>query len=242
MALKQNNQSGNILLFILIAILLIGLLTLSLTRSNNSTNETGSYELQQITISNFLRYSKTLENGITQLMARGCGENDISFENSNVSGYENPNAPSDNSCHLFEPEGAGLEWQTPDNKVSALPYGIYGDHVVHGVGSTDSPLSNANADLILVLPDVSASLCAAINLQVDNGVTGIPEDRGDSISDGTERKFIGTFSADDDISGETSGDICPQDSNTPLCGITAGCFKEGAGAEFNVFYSVLYTR
>ena len=235
-------QSGNILLFILIAILLIGLLTISLTRSNNSTNETGSYEQQQIVISSFLRYAKTLQNGILQLMAAGCGENEISFENSVVTGYENTNAPSDNSCHLFESEGAGLSWQTPDVKITNLPYAIYGDHSVHGVGTTDKPIVAGNADLIIVMPNIPASLCDAVNRQTGNGITTTPTDRGDSISDGTERKFIGTFTADDDISGDPGNDICPEDGYTALCGVTTGCFQEAAGGEYNVFYSVLYPR
>ncbi|MEM7617797.1 MAG: hypothetical protein AAF244_00305 [Pseudomonadota bacterium] len=238
----QEKQAGNILVFILIAILLIGLLTISLTRSNNSTNETGNYELQQITISNFMRYAKNLEIGIQMLKSRGCGENEISFDNPVEDGYENLEAPDDFSCHIFEAEGAGLEWQEPDRKISRLPYAIYGDHVIHGIGSTSEPFVNANADLILVMRDIPAQLCEAINLHLDNGLTSVPIDRGDSISDGTERKFIGEFTADEDISGDQGTDICSEDVDTALCGITSGCFKEGAGEEFNVFYSVLYAR
>lgn len=239
---NQIKQSGNILLFILIAILLIGLLTISLTRSNNSTNETGSYELQQITISNFLRYAKDIEIGIKMLQSRGCGENEISFDNPVEDGYENLEAPDDYSCHIFEPEGAGIEWQEPDRKISRRPYAIYGDHVIHGVGSTDIPFINTNADLILVMTDISNSLCENINRQLDNGLETIPIDRGESFSDSTERKFIGEFIAYDDISGDPGTDICSEDVDTALCGVTSGCFKEGAGEEFNVFYSVLYAR
>jgi len=234
-------QSGNVLLFVLIAILLIGLLTISLTRSSNNTNETGSYEQNVIVLNQIMRYAKNIENAITQLLARGCSENELSFENNVVAGYTNANAPADNSCHLFEPEGAGLTWETPPATVTALPYEIFGETTIHGVGTTDSPLVASNADLVIYLPDIPVNLCTIINRTINNGVTAIPEDGGDII-DGADAKFTGTYTNVESVSGEVGATICPAGGTTPLCGITTGCFKEETGNEYNLFYHVLYAR
>ena len=75
----MKNQSGNILLFILIAILLIGLLTVSLTRSSNQSNDTGDYEQNVIAANKLLAYTKSMQIATQTLLQRGCGENDISF-------------------------------------------------------------------------------------------------------------------------------------------------------------------
>ena len=238
----KNNQSGNVLIFILIAIVLIGLLTTVLTRSSNTSNETGDYEQRQIIASQALRYVKEIETTIQSLKAQGCGENQLSFENSKEAGYSNANAPVDNSCHIFEPQGGGMVWEDPPQNITAQPWAIYGDHAVHGIGSTDSPLINRNADLIMVMRDIPSFICNAINLQLRLGLASPPTDQGSSISDGTEVKFQGTYAGNESITGANNADFCPDDSTTPLCYKNSGCYEEGGNAGYYVFYHVLLGR
>ena len=93
-----------------------------LNRSSSSTNETGGYERNSIQASEILAYANTIENGVQSLLARGCGENELSFwydsdNNGTENGsdrYYNSDAPTDQSCHIFEPEGAGVRRITQD--------------------------------------------------------------------------------------------------------------------------------
>lgn len=148
-------QSGNALWFILIAIGLLGLLTVSLTRSGSNTNETGSFEQNQIAVSQILTYAKSIENAVQSLLSRGCSENEISFDNNIVTGYENLNAPDDNSCHVFEPEGAGMSIEYE----SAL--------YTSALSITD--VYSSRSELLFILENMGNNQCQQINR-----ITGAP--------------------------------------------------------------------
>lgn len=140
-------QKGNALIFILIAIALLGLLTVTLSRSGDSTNETGSFEQNQIAASEILTYAKSIENAVQMLLARGCSENDISFENNIIAGYVNP--PDNPSCKVFDAAGAGMTWEQPSP--------IYtGAFQLAGIETN-------RADLLMLIEDMDDTLCAGIN-------------------------------------------------------------------------------
>ena len=112
-------ESGNALWFILIAIALIGGLTVMLSRSTGTSEDTGDFERTQISATEIMREAKAFEIAVDNLRARGCGENDISFwhdsdgnsvENASDD-YYNAGSPTDRKCHVFQPEGAGLRYQ-----------------------------------------------------------------------------------------------------------------------------------
>ena len=54
----MTHQKGNALWFILVAISLLGLLTIMLSRSSSTSNETGSYEQNIIGANGILSYVK----------------------------------------------------------------------------------------------------------------------------------------------------------------------------------------
>lgn len=193
---RNDEQSGNALIFILIAIALLGLLTVTMTRSGDSTNDTGDYEQNQIAASEILGYAKSIENAVQQLLARGCSENELSFENSTVAGYTNANSPTDNSCHVFEPEGAGMTYQAPnedwlDNSKSAetnyLTWGFNGGYQIIGAESN-------NTDLIVRKAHLEKEMCYSINqlLSVNNTGSDVPTDNSDGSGNGA---FTGSFTA-----------------------------------------------
>jgi hypothetical protein len=173
------NENGNALIFILIAIALLGLLTVTLSRSGNN-NDTGSFEQNQIAASEILTHAKSIENAVQSLLARGCSENEISFENSTVAGYINPNSPTDKSCHIFHVNGTGITVEIPTAVLSAS-YAV-----------TD--IETTNSDLLLILENQSDTLCRQIN-----NITGAPviDDAYGSIP----VKFIGDYTSLASIGG-----------------------------------------
>ncbi len=67
-----------------------------------------------------LEYAEQVKFAVDRLLAKGCKETEISFENPFVTydgGYTNPNAPSDKSCHVFDVNGGGVVWQDPPPEV-----------------------------------------------------------------------------------------------------------------------------
>ena len=153
---KKLSQSGNALWFILIAIALLGGLTVMLSRSSGTSEDTGEYEKNQISATEILRTGEALKLAVENLKSRGCSENELSFwHDSDGNGtengsddYYNGDAPTDHSCHIFQPEGAGLEYDTG--------WIITGASRVLGLGS------DSRTELLAVF-ETSQDLCTQIN-------------------------------------------------------------------------------
>ncbi|MCB1783915.1 MAG: hypothetical protein KDI13_07950 [Alphaproteobacteria bacterium] len=243
----MKNERGNALFFILIAVALLGLLTATLTRNSSTVDQAGDFEQTRISASKILNTAKSIENAVQELQSRGCSENDISFENTTVSGYTNAGSPSDGSCSVFETNGTGLTYQTPKtgwldtSKSAQSNYGEWvftANNYVVGVGTgtdTSGDATPSNKDLIVILPYISSTLCAAVNDLV--GVTnpsGAPPTN--VTTSGLTPKYTGTFSAGDHIK-DTSG-------TDALNGKESGCFEGGgipASGTYH-FYQVLIAR
>ncbi|MCK6418610.1 MAG: hypothetical protein L6Q57_06715 [Alphaproteobacteria bacterium] len=220
-------QSGNILFFILIAVVLLAGLTMVLSRSSTSVNQTGSVEHTIIDVSAIKRYAAGLAAAVQALQSRGCSENDISFENPIVAGYENTGNPSNESCFVFSEEGAGLVWREPsETDIAITPgtnSGIVTGFAVSGIGAADA--GNAGVDL-LYLAGVTEAQCTKIN--ADAGIGGSVST---SIATWTT-PFLGSFTAGTVLGtgGEADG----------IAGHESGCITMTGST--GVFYQVLLAR
>jgi type II secretory pathway pseudopilin PulG len=252
----MKNQSGNVLIFILIAIGLMGLLTATLTRSSNTTNDTGEYERNEIVASEILRYAKSVENAVQSLIARGCSENELSFwHDSNGDGvegaaddYYNANSPTDHSCHVFEPEGAGLTHITPnenwlDTSLSAEPFYneiVFADtSCINDVGGTDTTANCAtdgsahNTDIIMFVTYIKQSICQSINRT--QNIADIPVDSGAMFANSSNVFFNGAFLNLNNIGVVNSG--------TSLNGKATACAEADTVPDKGYhFYHVLHAR
>lgn len=243
-AFRTASHSGNALIFILIAIALLGLLTVSMSRSGSNTNDTGSYERDQIAASEILTYAKSIENAVQSLLARDCSENEISFENNLVAGYENLNAPNDNSCHIFNVAGAGLTYQNPNTEwlVSSLTgndsfgdYYVSGTTCVYDLGSFGACWNNGTSsdeELILFLPYLKENICKALSSQLINQST-LVLDALNQIDD--TKKFTGMMIDDNDAINANGHRGKPSN-----CYEQNGSVNPPSGTY--VFYHVLHAR
>ncbi len=162
-------QSGNALIFILIAIALLGLLTVTLSRSSDSTNDTGDFEQNQIAASEILSYAKSIENAVQMLLVRGCSENELSFwHDSDGNGtedgsdnYYNDESPTDRSCHVFDVAGAGMTYETPNeewlDRLESAQTG-YAELFFSMQSNVDG-----NKVLAMIFPYVTKNICLQIN-------------------------------------------------------------------------------
>jgi len=221
------NEQGNVLWFILIAVVLLGLLTMVLNRSGSSVDQSGDVEQRRIKSSQIMRYAKSIEAGIERLRLNGCSENEISFENPATAAYANANSPADNSCHVFEPEGAGLTYQDVSNATmtAAGNTAFVGDFMVTGVGS------DTRQELVIAV-GVSDALCADINSQLGiNNATAVTD------IDIVEEPWTGNFAAAINWSlGTANANEAPA-----VEGKRTGCIGTDTAGQ-NIFYHVLIAR
>lgn len=227
--MNTKKQSGNVLIFILIAIVLLGGLTVLLSRTGSQSEDTGDTEQLAIQASTLLEYAGGLQSAVQSLRMRGCSENQISFEISGVgqeAGYNNPNAPVDLACHVFYPNGAGITYK---KKEDFFPKGVWtGNDTNNFVGrSSIIDVGTALPELywIMRMPDDGKNICTQINRQLGyadptppvTAVFGIPP-------------YNGTFSA-----------VAPV--VTPaLTGKKTYCISYSSTPEWYYIYSVLIAR
>lgn len=230
-------ESGNVLWYILIAVVLFGALSFAIAQSMRGGGSVMEDERVKISATEIVDYGTVLANAAAQLRLRGIRADAISLENPTLAGYANANC-ADDSCKIFALDGGGVTYKAPsadwlDSTQSAQSG--YGQWVFSGLNEVEQVGTDgataANKELIAFLPYLSKTLCIALNDKV--GMTnpaGDPPQEADAIgSYGTP--FTGTYS---------HGELL----TLPEKGKTAGCF-EGGGTPANGtyhYYQVLIAR
>jgi len=236
----SNNQSGNALWFILVAIVLLGALTVLLSRSGTSVNQSGDVEQARIRAGQIMRYAKGLESAIDQMKMRGISENAISFENDDTAqDYTNPSCNLDTNgdpmidCKVFANGGGGQTYNKPPTGTNDGSEWIF--TAANNVGTIDYPIGTTTArsgnDIIMLLPNANIDMCIQANKDLGIAIDStIPEDdTGIAFT-----PFIGTFDASLVV---LDGDATPFEFD----GKASGCFVDG-GSGITYFYYVLLAR
>lgn len=238
----RKNERGNVLWFILIALVLIGLLTAVLSRSGTSVDQTADVEQLSIKINQALRFAKGVETAVQQMKLRGISESDISFyQDLNGDGdddtspeaneFYNPNCTR-NDCLVYHVEGGGVTYQSPPSGLNDGSEWFYSGRLrVTNVGTDDA--SQSAAELLIILPNVTRQACIQFNrlMNIDNPSGNPPKDAANS---NPSPGFTGTYTAGNQVNGALTGlySVCydgDTSSNTP---------PEGT----YTFYNVLLAR
>ncbi len=220
---SYQKESGNALWFILVAVALMAALTVTISRSTDTAEQSGNVESFRVKASDIMRHSSSIQRAVNDMRMRGLSENELSFENSFTSADYTNGTCAD--CLVFGSAGGGMSYRTPgtgwlDAGHSADPryreWEFTGTNIVPGIRS-------ANADLIMYVGYLKQALCTEINTLL--GVTGIPVD-GNGIN---TTAYQGAFANTSTIDNMTD--------------LEAGCFQDtGASARDYTFYQVLIKR
>ena len=156
---------------ILFVVALLAVLASAIAAGSGAFNSDTSEVKIKAQATAILGYVDELQIGVDRVMSR-CPDTQISLANSVDSGYaENPLAPSDKSCHIFDVNGGGILFKEPppDVDLTAVPAEIrhyfihtknqmqfFGQYVPVGV-------SSAGNELVILLPGVKKELCLKIN-------------------------------------------------------------------------------
>lgn len=236
---RSYDESGNALWFILIAIVLLGALTILLSRSGSSVSQSGDVEQARVLAGQVMRYAKGLESAIQQMKMRGVSESDLSFENGDTAtDYTNATCAVDD-CRIFVSGGGGQSYIKPPAGTNDGSEWIF--TAANNVGTAAYPVgttaSGTGNDIVMLLPGASRDMCIQINKDLDIGTAGtIPVDETGI----TLTPFTGDFPAS---LVTIDADAAPFE----LDGHTAGCFADGLGTpaltdDIIYFYYVLLAR
>ncbi len=180
---NQSNQNGNVMVIILLAIVLLGALSVAL-QGTSSQNAHIDNETLIIRASEVQRYASELERGVSFIMQNGFSESDIRFAHPDANAdYGDLSADSDKSDQLFSREGGAAKYRPP-------PDGINDGSLWEFYGNTALPEVGSNAaDLIAVLPNVTQAFCEKINAVIGYDTTIQPTDSATCINSGAAARF-----------------------------------------------------
>lgn len=156
----RTNISGNMLIYILGAIFLMGLLIVLLKGSFQEGTGIDA-EKAMMQAGELQRYGSEVERGVGYILREGASESDLRFANPNTPSYglitDTP------TYQVFSPDGGGAEWRNPPpgSQYTPTPWIFTGANVIRQVGSTCE--DNTCTDLLMILPDITEALCTQIN-------------------------------------------------------------------------------
>jgi hypothetical protein len=222
MSRAPHPESGNVIFIILLAIVLIGLVTAAI-RSGGGGSEDVDREAVTLDASKIKQYASELERGIAFIMNNGASEADIRFAYADASS-DYGNIAATPQFQMFSTQGGGAEYRTPPPAANdGSPWEFYGNTALPNAG-TDK------ADLIAVLPKVTAAICAQLNQMDSYPASTQPSDPAVCINSGAAARFIGTYN--DGAANTVDGATFP--AGKP---ILDGCVVCGDGT-YNYFHAL----
>ncbi len=233
------NQRGNVLWLILLTVALLAFLTGVISRGSSSVDQTGGVEQARIKASSILRFSKSVENTVQEMMMKGISENDLDFVAINAS-HDNTNCSS-SSCEVFNVEGGGLSYQSVSDLLSDSSHSddwfVSTKNLIYQFGCDTA--NNGCTELLLITANLPKAVCLQINK-----IQGITNPSGDAprvleLTYGSE--FTGSY--DSAVNTTIIGGTDAVNEAPQVAGKSAACvFEFGGGQDTYQFYQVLIPR
>lgn len=216
---KRIYEKGNVLIYILIAIALIGFLTVTLSRQNQQSD---SQNIDEETITlhtlKITEHAQTMKNVVSQMEMTGSNFATIDFINPVSTGFNT--APHIHK--IYHPQGGGMSFKSAGD----YPSGIF----LSGSGwqfndSMNVEWTESSADdLVFTALDISEDVCNKINAQIRDDISTPPVATVTAAS-------IFAYAATTDLTNIT----CPNCE-----GYQTLCLEDSAG-DF-AFYTVMINR
>ncbi len=229
---------GNALLFVLMAVALLGILTAVISRTSTSVEQTGNVEQARVKAAALLRYTQGLEVAIQQMVTNGGTSESVLEFAALGEGYDNPNC-AEEKCDPFKLGGGGMAYRNAAD-ILAIPgftgkWAVSGQNRVYQMGCNDE--SESCNDLLLVIKDIPKMLCLEINRLGDTDNPGGDAPRQNGII--LETPYTGTFSQ---LHAHIIGGPDANNESPQLQGKSSGCAYDFTNTKSYVFYQVLLAR
>jgi len=154
-------QRGNILIYLIGAIFLLGLLTV-IVRGSFQPGAGIDAESNAILVAQVRAFATQVENGVNTVL-QTQSESDLRFANPSSTVYGV--VGSTPAREVFHASGGSIEYRSPPTGINdGSQWQFFGNTHVHNLGSNDT--NARRSELILVLPNVTEPFCTAMNLAV----------------------------------------------------------------------------
>lgn len=222
-------ERGNVFLMVFLGIVLVAALTVAI-RGFDSGRDDVTQEDLTIKAAEAARYGAELENAVRFVIENGASEAEMRFSPPSNPPAEYGAIATTPAFQIFSHQGGNAEYRFPPAGVTtASSSGIwefFGTTAIPDVGSDE-------AELVAVIPHVTAGFCAAVNRAV--GLIGQPDDSvtgttPDCVAGGSSDRFGSghTFNTSPNVMDKASF------SHTPA---TQGCVT--CGAAYHYYYVLL---
>lgn len=161
-------RRGNALIYILLALALLGGLTMVLSRTNDSGGDNLDYEKTELLTAHMTAYAGSAKSAIDQMMMGGTSVNNLIFFSPNQASFDS----TGNNIHkVYHPDGGGLAYEIPDPNLftgtsTVPPPGWY----VGRFNNVQWTPTAAN-DIVLAAFGISQGVCASINKKTTGSAT-----------------------------------------------------------------------
>lgn len=170
----HNRQSGNAIVFILLGIALFAALAHTFMRGSQTGQGNLTAHQSQLAAQELASFFNNINQGFQKLRQRGCSETDISFANTvdtdvaTISINSPASAPTDKSCNIFDPAGAGINYSInpADYQVSPdiIPAGEHKGQMQFRFASASTiGVGTSENDLMVHFNYIRPDICKAYN-------------------------------------------------------------------------------
>lgn len=217
---EHNQDNGNAMIYVLIALALFGFLTMTLSRQNNQADgQDIDDEQAEFYANELIEYATSANQVIDRMLYSGTNINELDFINPTSAGFNTP----PHIHKVYHPEGGGL------NYMSGLSEGIAGD--INARWAINDRLTNTEwtpttqNDVFLTAVRIKKEICESINKKI-TGSKDIP------ISTNTLGELF------------TGGTHNLDSTNCPNCaGYSSLCLRYTSGANNSYgFYNIIVAQ
>ncbi|MFN3700897.1 MAG: hypothetical protein ACK4VI_05155 [Alphaproteobacteria bacterium] len=223
--MKTNPESGNALIYVLVAIVLFAGLSFTLMRQTD-TNEAGALNAERVELlaTQITSYAAQAKSSVDQMLFQNLRAENLSFARSGEAGFETE--PPRHIMKVFHPDGGGLTpGQLPAEAISQSsttpPAGWYMGRF-NNVEWTPSVAE----DIILTAHQIHPDICRNLNRKI-TGSDAIPALTGGNLSD---------VLIDTSTNNNLTAALCPG------CGENFSLCISNSDATMFSFYSIIVGR
>ena len=180
-----NTQSGNIIFFVLLAVVLMAALSFTIMRGDGGSH---SIDREKLIIysTEVEQYGAELSQAIQIILESGKSESEVTFAHADAPAEYGDAGALPTDTQIFSISGGQAEYRLPKSDIStASNWEFYGNTSMPQVGSS-------RADLIAVLPFVTKEFCDLFNKRM--GITSSPEDDHPTCWKNPVQRFNGSYS------------------------------------------------
>lgn len=223
--MNRGSESGNVIFYIFLGIVLFGALSYAVAQSGRSSTGGVANDQNSLLASELIGFSDTMANAVGTLRLRGVTLPQLRFANASLSSsdYGAPD-PANAENEVFDPAGGGAVYTAPPSEAvtAASTWMFLSGTELKGAGTTCG--TSSCTDIMMVAPNITAAVCTAVNNYAELGLKDAapPTTSGFDLTD----KFKGSMAY-----GGTIGD--------EAYAKTFGCLQD-SGVYY--FYRVLWTQ